>query len=475
MLYRPTGAVPEVVVKGPAVRRPGKDHVPEPNAQIRELDDLLAVFYEAEKPREQWRIGSEAERFGVDETTGDPLPYGGSRGVDTIFERLAEQHGWEKQSETEAGPVIALRRGGSSVTLEPGAQMELSGAPFRTVREGRDEWAAHMKELAPIVEELGWVWLGLGHQPFATREELGWVPKLRYGVMRKYLPTRGSMALDMMLRTSTVQANLDYASEDDAMRKLRVGLRAQPLVTAMFANSPWRERKDSGYRSSRALVWMNMDPDRSGLLPFAWKDQPRYRDYVEWALDAPMFLFRRGTEVIHNTGQTFRSFMTDGFGKHRAIWSDWLVHLGTLFPEVRLKTTLEYRGADAQGPELLFALPALWRGLLYDEESLGRLEGLTDPWPYLEVERSRESLARRGVRTRFMGRDAVDWAGEILELAEAGLQRLTADEEQGEAERQLLKPLRSLLEQALCPADLLLARMRANAPFEQEVIRLTAL
>ena len=460
------------------VRRPfcgPEDTLPELDAPLRGKDDLLSVFHDAEKPRERWRVGTEAERIAVRRDTGALLPYDGPVSVRAIFDRLIREHGWDPLRETKDGPVIALRRGDGSVTLEPGAQIELSGAPFRSVHEGKAESDAHWADLQPVIEELGLIWLAVGCHPFASVDELGWVPKLRYAVMRNYMTRRGSMAGDMMTKTCTVQANLDYASEEDAMRKLRVGLKLQPIVTAMFANSPWNEGKRSGYKSYRALAWLHMDPDRSGLLPFAWKDHPKYIDYVEWALDVPMFLVKRSDEAHYNTGQTFRSFMEEGFNGVKARYGDWVAHLSTLFPEVRLKNTLEYRGADVQRPEMLFSLPALWKGLIYDERSFSELEGLVDPWSFSEVESQRDALARRALHAKFMKRDAVDWAGEVLELAEAGLQRLGDRSETGEDETVLLDPLRALLERGRCPADLLLGEVPAEIPTRDAVMRVAGL
>jgi glutamate--cysteine ligase len=439
------------------------------------MDDLLVLFHDAEKPRSRWRIGTEAERIAVRRADGAHLPYQGPVSVLAIFERLVEERAWEPLRETDGGPIIALRRGDGSITLEPGGQIELSGGPFRSVHEGKAESDAHWDDLQPVIEELGLVWLALGCHPFATVDELGWVPKLRYEVMRKYMPTRGPMAGDMMTKTCTVQANLDFASEEDAMRKLRVGLRTQPLITAMFANSPWNEGKRSGYRSYRALTWLHMDRDRSGLLPFAWNDRPRYVDYAQWALDVPMFLIKRGARVYYNTGQTFRAFMNEGFSGVRATYGDWITHLSTLFPEVRLKNTLEYRGADVQRPEMLFALPALWKGLLYDEKSFRALENMCDPWSYREVQAQREALARSGVQTRFMAREATDWAGDILELAEAGLRRLGHDDQDGNDETVLLRPLRNLLERGRCPADVLLDEVGSDFPTRDAVIGVAAI
>jgi len=439
------------------------------------MDDLLVLFHDAEKPRARWRVGTEAERIAVRKADGAHLRYDGDVSVVAIFDQLIDKHGWEPERETEAGPIIALRREDASVTLEPGSQIELSGAPYRTVHDGKAESDAHWADLQPVIDDLGLVWLGLGCQPFASVDELGWVPKMRYDVMREYMPTRGSMAGDMMTKTCTVQANLDYASEEDAMRKLRVGLRVQPIVTAMFANSPWDGGNRSGYRSYRALTWLHMDPDRSGLLPFAWKDHSSYVEYVDWALDVPMFLVKRNRKAFYNTGQTFRSFMEEGFQGIRANYGDWVVHLSTLFPEVRLKNTLEYRGADVQRPDMLFALPALWKGLLYDDDSLRALEGLVDSWSFPEVERQRDTLARYGVQTKFMNRDAVDWAGEVLELAEAGLRRIGDMNEAGQDETVLLRRLRSLLEISQCPADVLLEQVDAERPSREAVIRVAGL
>ena len=463
------------VVGSRAPRTDLEDTLPKLDAPLRGMDDLLVLFHGAEKPRERWRVGTEAERIAVQKADGGHLPYDGAVSVTAIFDRLIAEHEWEPVRETEGGPIIALLRHGASVTLEPGSQIELSGAPFKTVHDGKAESDAHWADLRPVIDELGLVWLGLGCHPFASVDELGWVPKMRYDVMREYMPTRGSMAGDMMTKTCTVQANLDYSSEDDAMRKLRVGLRVQPIVTAMFANSPWEGGKRSGYRSYRALIWLHMDPDRSGLLPFAWKDHSSYVEYVEWALSVPMFLVKRDGKAYYNTGQTFGSFMEDGFQGIRANYADWVDHLSTLFPEVRLKNTLEYRGADVQRPEMSFALPALWKGLLYDENSFRALEGLVDRWSFPEVERQREGLAKHGVRTKFMNRAAVDWAGEVLELAEAGLRRIGDTNDAGEDETVLLRPLRELLEASRCSADVLIDRVGDDYPSREAVIRTAGL
>jgi glutamate--cysteine ligase len=312
--------------------------------------------------------------------------------------------------------------------------------------------------------------VGLGFHPFATREDLPRVPKLRYAMMEDYLPTRGRLAIDMMLRTATVQANYDYESEEDALRKLRLSLRIQPIVTAMFANSPWVEGEATGERSHRARVWLEMDPDRSGLLPFAWHEARSFRDYVEWALDVPMFLIKRGNRVRRNTGQTFRAFLRDGLDGERATDADWQTHLNTLFPEVRLKRTLEVRGADGQGTPLTCALPALFKGLLYDREALDALEALTTNLDFDTVQAARADIAGRALRAKLGRRDVAEWANDLLDVAERGLARQARTNRQGEDERVHLRRLRELAAAAQCPADVLLDDVGAGAGFHERVL-----
>lgn len=422
---------------------------------IEGIDDLLIPFFEAQKDRAGRRIGTEAEKFGVLLPEGNPLPFEGPASVQTVFARLVARHGWREEREIEGGQVIALRRGEASITLEPGAQLELSGAPLATIHETEAEFRTHIEELEDVGRDLGIRWLGLGFHPFARRDELPWVPKLRYPIMRAYLPTRGASAHDMMLRTCTVQANYDYESEADAMRTLRVALRLQAIVTAMFANSPFREGRDSGERCLRAGVWIDMDPDRSGLLPFAWTEGARYRDYVEWALDAPMFLIKREHGIERNTGQTFRAFLADGYRGLRAELRDWEVHLNTLFPEVRLKRTLEVRGADAQTHALIPALPALWKGILYDDRALAEAERLSERFEFEDVRRARPEIVRRALHARLGDRELAEWANDVLAIATAGLVRQDARNEAGQDESIHLVALRTLVEAGKTPADVL--------------------
>jgi glutamate--cysteine ligase len=426
---------------------------------IRHRDDLLVPFVEACKPPSAWRIGPEVEKAGVFEHTRAPIPYQGARSVARVLRELCDNHGWEPEREHEGAPIIALARGGAQVTLEPGGQLELSGAQSHTAHEVHDELAAHMREIGPLSRAMGVRWLGVGFHPFARREDFEWVPKQRYGVMREYLPTRGAHALDMMLRTCTVQVNLDYESEADAMRKMRVSLALAPLTTAMFANSPWKEGRPHGGLTYRGRIWLDVDPDRTGLVPGLWKKRARFEDYVEWALDVPMFLFKRAGHAIANTGQTFRSFWEGGFRGYRPTIEDWKTHLNTLFPDVRLKKTIEIRGADAQASGMKSALPALWVGLLYDGAALSEAEALVDGWTHDEVADLRRVAWRDGLRTPFRGAPLAAVAERVVAIAEGGLQRRGKKNAAGKDERIHLSRLRKLVGEGRTPADVLLEGM----------------
>lgn len=436
-------------------------------------DDLEELFVSSEKPNAEWRIGGEMEKFGVDRATGAPLSYDGPRGVRRIFDELVSRHGWHPASETEGGPIIALRRGEASITLEPGAQLELSGAPHADAHEVDAEIRVHFDELAAISTELGLAWLGVGFQPLSPQSDLPWVPKHRYGIMKRYLPTRGARGLDMMRRTATVQANFDYSSEGDAMQKLVVLLRLSPIIQAMTANSPFIEGRVSSNKSERGAVWLEMDPSRSGLVPALWnKDHPRYSDYVEWALDAGMFLFRRQGEFVHNTGQTFRSFLADGFDGHRATFADWVLHVNTLFPEARLKRTIEARACDCLPLGLVGSVPALFTGLLYDLKSLDAATELAMSIDLGVMQQARPALVANGLSGAVGSVPVQKLAERIYEIAEGGLARRARVGKSAKDERALLAPLGALLQRSECPADVLLSGLAVGEPVPRaELIR----
>jgi glutamate--cysteine ligase len=428
------------------------DSTPPSDAPLRDVDQLAEVFRASEKTADKFRIGAEAEKFAV-KADGSPLAYEGDDGVVGIFDDLAD-YGWEPERETADGPVISLRRGAASITLEPGSQLELSGAALPDIHQIDAEFQNHLRELGPISKKLGLTWLGVGFQPLARQDQLTWVPKQRYAIMREYLPTKGAAAHDMMRRTATVQANYDYASEADALKKLAVSLKLSPIIHAMLANSPFKEGKVSGSKSVRGEVWLDMDPSRSGLIPSIWStNKPTYRHYVEWALDAGMFLFKREGKVVANTGQTFRSFMADGFEGHQATMADWKLHLQTLFPEARLKTTLEVRGCDSLPASLSMAVPALFTGILYDGRALDQAIDLLAPLSLDIVNRDRPALVRQGLTAPLGEKTGAQYAQALYDIASSGLSRRGRRNAQNEDERRFIKPLERLLTAAESPAD----------------------
>lgn len=440
---------------------------------IQTYEDLLALFHSAIKPKAEFRVGAEMEKFGVFED-GTPIPYDGNTGVVAFLEELTKS-GWTPDAETEGGPLIALLRDRASVTLEPGSQLELSGAPLLHAHEICAELRSHLDEIAPLSRALNVQWLGLGFHPFSRRDQYTMVPKQRYAIMRDYLPTRGSLALDMMLRTSTVQANYDYLSEADAMTKMRVALKLSPLTTALFANSPFYEGKPFGGKSYRAKVWLDTDPDRSGLVPSLWKKNATFVDYVEWALDVPMFMFKRNGEKVANTGQTFRSFWKSGYAGHKPNASDWQTHLNTIFPEVRLKRTIEVRGADAQGTKLACALPALWTGILYDDQALAAADAMTADWTHDEVNASRKEIWQKGIGARFRAGTLQPFAEKLIEIAEGGLERRGYLSSSGKDERVHLAALKELVAEGKTPADRLLEGLEHLVNPQAEIIRRASL
>jgi glutamate--cysteine ligase len=435
------------------------------------IDDLLFPFHESIKPEARFRIGAEAEKFGVDATTGAPLPYEGERSVLTVLQALVERHGWKAEHEKPGGPLISLTRTGGSITLEPGGQLELSGAPFENIHQICMEMSGHMAELRDISDELSLTWLGVGFHPFAAQADLPWVPKTRYSFMRRYLPTRGEHGLDMMRRTATVQANFDYSSEESAMRALRVSLRLSPLVTAMFANSPFYEGRLFGGKSFRAKVWLSVDPARQGLLKDVMERGSRFVDYVEWALDAPMFMVKHGAEVIENTGQSFRSFLKHGFKGVRATRADWETHLNTLFPEVRLKRTIEVRGADSLPGNLICALPGLWTGILYDSRAFDEADELSASFTFDELTSLRPEISKLALAATFRGKPLASYAERLLAIAMGGLERRAKLNKNGKDERVHMQHMATLIEKGFAPADALAEGLsNADGDLRREIL-----
>src|SRR4249919_89518 len=340
---------------------------------IESRDELVAWFAEGAKPKSQWRAGTEHEKFAFTTDTHEPVPYEGRRSIRSLLVGMQHLLGWEPIMD---GPnIIGLAdvTGGGAISLEPGGQFELSGAPVETVHQTCSELMAHLAQLKEIARPLGIGFLGIGMTPDWTRADMPMMPKGRYKIMTQYMPKVGKLGLDMMYRTCTVQTNLDFASEADMVTKLRVSLALQPVATALFANSPFTEGKPNGFLSFRSEIWRDTDPDRSGMLPWAFEPGMGYERWVDYALDVPMYFIKRGDAYVDVAGQSFRDLMVGKLpgmpGAHATI-SDWSNHISTIFPEVRLKRYLEMRGADSGPTRNLLALPAFWVGILYDDSSL---------------------------------------------------------------------------------------------------------
>jgi glutamate--cysteine ligase len=415
------------------------------------VDDLVTLLREGETPREQWRVGTEHEKIGLRAGSHAAVPFEGESGIGELLRRIAEVDDWQPVLEGEH--VVALEKDGASITLEPGGQMELSGAPLRTIHETCDEFHSHLDLMKRVSEPMGLVWLGLGINPIHGVEQVPVMPKARYRIMRKYLPTRGSLALEMMFTTATVQANFDYETEPDMVDKMRTATAVSPIVSAIFANSSLSEGKANGYVSKRMHIWHHTDPDRCGLLPLVFDEDFGYRRYVDWAIDVPMFFVVRGGEYRPADGMTFRRFLERGFGSARATLKDFDLHLTTLFPDVRLKHIIEVRGADAVPPDLTCSLPAVWKGLLYDDEARAGAYTLVADASFSELEAARADVARKGLAGAYAGRPVLDLARELVALATAGLRRIGHAGRRDADETAFLDPILEALEEGVSPGQ----------------------
>jgi glutamate--cysteine ligase len=415
--------------------------------------DLVAYFQEAGKPRSEWRVGIEQEKIPVRED-GLPAPYEGPNGIERLL-TLLEGRGFTAQKED--GHTVSLRRGEERITVEPGGQLELSGPALISATAGREVLLAHVREVQALARPLGIRFIAGGFRPFGGLDDVPWLPKRRYVVMRSFLPTRGRLAHEMMKRTATVQANLDYANEEEAVDKIRTGLGITSVVTAMFASSPISDGRPNGHKSYRAAVWLETDEDRCGLLPFAFERGFAFKHYVDWALDVPMFFVVRDGVYHPAGGMTFRRFLEQGWQGERATMQDWEIHLSTLFPEVRLKRYIEVRGADSAALPFAVALGALWRGILDDREARQAAWSLVADWPYSERLRLRREVPKGGLAVRIGGRTLAELAVELCRIARAGLGRL----QEGAADQPLLDPLFEYAEDGRCPADDQLADFEA--------------
>jgi len=424
-------------------------------------DELVAWIAAGEKPKDQFRIGTEHEKTPFRLTDLSPVPYDGPRGIGALLKGMQHLLGWEPIM--ERGNIIGLYdvTGGGAISLEPGGQFELSGAPLQTVHQTRAELVAHLAQVREVATPLGIGFLGLGMTPSWSRAQVPMMPKGRYRIMTNYMPKVGHLGLDMMYRTCTVQTNLDFASESDMVKKLRVSLALQPVGTALFANSPFTEGKPNGFVSFRSEIWRDTDNARSGMLPWAFEDGMGYERYVDYALDVPMYFIKRGEDYIDVAGSSFRDLFA---GRHpavpgeRATLSDWANHISTIFPEVRLKRYLEMRGSDGGPWERIPALPALWVGLLYDDASLDSAWQMVKGWSAAERQQLRDDVPRLGFKAKIGGRTLPDIAADCLALARSGLKRRNLLDRDGRDEARHLEPLEQIVAAGQTPAEQLLAK-----------------
>jgi len=439
-------------------------------AVIESRDQMIAYFAKGEKPRERWRIGTEHEKF-VFRTDDRRAPsYDEPGGIRDLLDGLT-QFGWSAVEEN--GKVIALAGPDGNVSLEPAGQLELSGAPLENLHETCAETGRHLQQVKAVGDKLGLGFMGLGMWPDKTRAELPIMPKGRYAIMLNHMPRVGSMGLDMMLRTCTIQVNLDYESEADMAKKFRVGLALQPLATALFANSPFTEGKPNGMLSYRSHIWSDTDPARTGMLPFVFEDGFGYERYMEYALDVPMYFVYRDGRYIDAAGQSFRDFLTGelpAYPGQLPTIDDWADHLSTAFPEVRLKTFLEMRGADGGRWGRICALPALWVGLLYDRQALDAAWDLVKDWDMSERQTLRDSVPKLALDAPLPGGGKLrDIAGEVLDIAGAGLTARARLNSSGDNESGFLDPLREVVRTGKVPAEMLLDRF--NGEWKGDIAR----
>jgi glutamate--cysteine ligase len=435
---------------------------------IERFDQLVEYFASACKPRSEWRIGTEYEKVAVRKTDGTAIPFSGPHGIEAVLRELSERYPWEPIH--EEGRIVALGGSRAAITLEPGGQLELSGEKCESIHCARREFAEHIRQIVTIAEGHGIAFLGLGMQPVSRVEEIEWVPKRRYQIMAPYMRKVGTLGQRMMKQTATVQVNLDFESEADAVLKMRVGMGTSPLLNAMFANSPISDGRLNGYLSFRGHIWTDTDGARCGLLPFVFKPRWGFAEYVDYALDVPMYFIVRDAVWLDMTHVTFRRFWQEGYQGHRATLADWNAHLTTLFPETRMKSYIELRSVDSQPPELMLAVPAMAKGVFYDADCLLAAWDLVKHWSFDERIELWQRVHREGLRARIRGIRVQELARELVTIAVAGCERQRQLDERGEDESIHLERLEELVGRGLCPADLVIEKWLGE--WDREVHRL---
>lgn len=437
-------------------------------APVTRRDALIEYFAGGSKPRSEWRVGTEYEKVCVDRKTGRAARYFGPRGIEAVLRRMAERFGWTPRLEGEH--VIALDGRKATITLEPGGQLELSGEACESIHCAHEELAEHVNEIVTIGDELGLAFLGLGIQPLSPLEDIEWVPKPRYRIMAPYMTRVGTLGHRMMKQTATVQANIDFDSERDAMEKMRLAMGLSPILSAAFANSPICDGRRNGYMSFRQHVWTDTDRDRCGLLPFVFARDTGFEDYADWALDVPMYFIRRRGRFVDLSGLPFREFLRHGASGHHATMADWQLHLTTLFPEVRLKTYIEIRSVDSQPPERMLALPALVKGVFYDDDCLLGAWDLVKAWSWSERQEIYDRSHREALEARIRGIRLLDLARELASIARVGLERQNVKNGRGQNEAVYLDGLDRQLALGRSPAEEIGERWETE--WEESIARL---
>ncbi len=428
---------------------------------IERHEDLAEYMASGCKPKEDWRIGTEHEKFGYCRDTLKPLPYDGPRSIRAMLEGLRDRYGWAPLE--EGGNIIGLTKDGANVSLEPGGQLELSGAPVETIHQTCDEVNDHLREVQSIADEMGAGFIGLGAAPHWSHEQMPMMPKGRYKLMTRYMGQVGTHGTQMMYRTCTVQVNLDFESEADMVQKLRVALALQPVATALFANSPFFDGKPNGHQSWRSRIWRDLDADRTGMLPWVFEDGMGFERWAEYALDVPMYFVYRDGEYVDALGMSFRDFLKGelpALPGEKPTLSDWADHLTTIFPEARIKKFIEMRGADGGPWRRLCALPALWVGLCYDQGALDAAWDLAKDWTAEEREQLRIDASVQGFKAEIRGRSMLDVCRDVLGIADQGLRARAKPGAGGMLpdERHFLNALHDMVDRGQTAAEELMER-----------------
>ena len=427
-------------------------------------DDLTEYFFRGIKSKNNLKIGVEHEKFILNTNTLKPLSYEEHNGIKEILEKLTTI-GWIPLYDDNKQTIIALKRGKEAITLEPGGQIELSGAPLDNIHETCEETTNHLKELKKIGNELNFILLGMGVEPNLSLDDIPWMPKQRYGIMKKYMTKVGTLGHHMMKRTCTNQVNIDYSSEVDMIEKLRLMFNLESIATAMFANSPFDQGKISKYKSLRSHFWHHTDPDRTGLLPFVFEKGFSFEKYTDYALSVPMYFINRNHNYIDMTKYTFKEYLDENSNYHEdaILLKDWEDHLTTLFPQVRLKQYIEIRSMDACSWDLICSQPAFWIGILYDDEIMDNVKEITESWTQEDREYLNKTVPQEGLQSTFKEKKLISFAQDFFELSKKGLKKRNRLSKNGEFDESIhMKDLEKNLENGCSPADCLINKYKLN-------------